>query len=100
MSYFRWLSPLPFYRWLFRRTDSSPRPPTEAQALLLAEKNGHSDSSIGYCPYCAARLEPRPTRKKQCPTCGQTMYVRHGMLVTASDAKIAAAGTPEPMAKQ
>ena len=38
MSYFRWLSPLPFYRWLFRRTDSSPRPPTEAQARRLADR--------------------------------------------------------------
>lgn len=97
MSYLRWLSPLPFFRWLFHRTDSRPPPQTGVQAVL---PTGTSDKGIGYCPYCAARLEPRPTRKKQCPACGQTMYVRHGVLVTESDAKVAGAGTPEPVAKQ
>ncbi len=32
----------------------------------------------GYCPYCKAELIPAPRRKKKCPECSQTVYVRDG----------------------
>ena len=41
---------------------------------------------IGYCPYCKAELVPVPRRKKKCPECGQTMYVRDGKLLQEYDA--------------
>jgi len=28
------------------------------------------------CPYCNAPLKGTPVRKKKCPQCGQTVYVR------------------------
>ncbi len=45
------------------------------------------------CPYCEASLDPVPTRKKKCPSCGQFIYVRRRpsdrkrILVTEEDAK-------------
>ncbi len=40
----------------------------------------------GFCPYCKAELVPAPRRKKKCPECGQTMYVRDGKLLQEFDA--------------
>jgi hypothetical protein len=34
------------------------------------------------CPYCGTILTAKPTRKKFCPHCGQTIYVRRGNLMT------------------
>jgi hypothetical protein len=30
------------------------------------------------CPYCATPMDPLPTAKKNCPSCGQPVYVRSG----------------------
>lgn len=40
------------------------------------------------CPYCKAALEKPPARKKACPSCGQFIFVRRGMLVTEEEAQI------------
>jgi len=40
------------------------------------------------CPYCRARLEQTPKRKKNCPNCGKPIFVRKGRLLTEDDAKI------------
>jgi len=40
----------------------------------------------GSCPYCKTELVPVPRRKKKCPECGQTMYVRDGKLLQEFDA--------------
>lgn len=34
------------------------------------------------CPYCEEILEQKPQRKKKCPFCSNTIYVRSGNLVT------------------
>ncbi len=34
------------------------------------------------CPYCEEMLEQKPQRKKKCPFCSNTIYVRSGNLVT------------------
>jgi hypothetical protein len=34
------------------------------------------------CPYCGTILTAKPTRKKNCPQCGQAIYVRRGNLLT------------------
>lgn len=45
------------------------------------------------CPYCNAILDPVPTRKKECPSCGKFIYVRtrpsdrQPILVTEEEAK-------------
>jgi hypothetical protein len=45
------------------------------------------------CPYCNTPLDPVPTRKKKCPSCGEFIYVRtrpsdnQRILVTEEDAK-------------
>lgn len=40
----------------------------------------------GFCPYCKAELIPAPRRKKKCPECSQTMYVRNGKLMQEFEA--------------
>lgn len=40
------------------------------------------------CPYCRAKLDKQPTRKKACPHCGQFIFVRKGELVTEGEAQI------------
>jgi len=45
------------------------------------------------CPYCGNALERKPTRKRKCPECGQTIYVKKRpsdgilVLVTARQAR-------------
>lgn len=38
------------------------------------------------CPYCHTYLEKAPTRKKQCPHCGNDIYVRKAKLLTHKEA--------------
>jgi len=34
------------------------------------------------CPYCDKLIDPKPTRKRKCPHCGQPIFVRAGELLT------------------
>ncbi len=43
--------------------------------------------SSSLCPYCNAPLNPRPTRKKNCPHCGNSILVRQGQLLTEEQAE-------------
>jgi len=38
------------------------------------------------CPYCDSFLDTIPKRKKKCPSCGESIYVRLGKLLTEEDA--------------
>ncbi len=40
------------------------------------------------CPYCRKQLESKPTRKKPCPHCGQTIVVLKGHLLTVEQKEI------------
>ncbi len=37
------------------------------------------------CPYCSERLDPPPSRRKDCPHCGQHIRPRQGFLYTETD---------------
>lgn len=39
------------------------------------------------CPYCNKPLEKKPIKKKKCPSCGEYIYVRKGMLYTEDGLK-------------
>jgi Zn finger protein HypA/HybF involved in hydrogenase expression len=41
-----------------------------------------SAGSSGRCPYCDGLISPKPTRKRRCPHCGQTLFVRGGEALT------------------
>jgi hypothetical protein len=43
---------------------------------------------IANCPYCSNVLDPAPRKKKQCPSCGSWIYVRHGELITETEVHI------------
>ena len=64
----------------------------EKQYLKTKEPSGKSIIDTK-CPYCSVPLDPVPTRKKQCPSCGEFIYVRNhpsnqqSILVTEQDAK-------------
>jgi len=40
------------------------------------------------CPYCGAKLDKIPTRKKKCPECGNYIFVRFGKLYTEEEKNI------------
>ncbi|RJP46306.1 MAG: hypothetical protein C4583_19210 [Anaerolineaceae bacterium] len=40
------------------------------------------------CPNCNLELQTRPSRKENCPYCGDFILVRHGKLVTEEQAKV------------
>jgi predicted RNA-binding Zn-ribbon protein involved in translation (DUF1610 family) len=43
-----------------------------------AKRVGEAPYDRDTCPSCEARLDPLPKAKKNCPTCGQPIYVRSG----------------------
>lgn len=43
--------------------------------------------TTGECPYCHVGLDPVPKRARACRSCGQKIYIRNGLLVTAADAR-------------
>jgi hypothetical protein len=46
------------------------------------------DPSNKKCPYCGFEFPQKPTRKKTCPSCAQTVIVRQGILLTVEEASI------------
>lgn len=45
-------------------------------------------TETGNCPYCNTVLDPKPKRKKKCPACGNSVYVRGGALITEEDLEV------------
>jgi hypothetical protein len=47
----------------------------------------HPSTSEGPCPYCAQSIAPLPKRKRKCPHCGKTLWVRLEIALTEEQAR-------------
>ena len=53
-----------------------------------------ADASV--CPSCGKAVEPRPTRRRKCPSCREWIAVRGDKLLSDAQAKALAVRPPDP----